>query len=434
MSFFLSKYWLEFILNNPFSENENLSSTALVKVEKLDIVRSSSDVDNSSSICDVKCVLTDSSTKSNCTVDKTLWSYCTQSNVESIDEPASYLFENAIILIISYSLNKLPDGTNSLVLKKFQTVGYMSQSNNNTNKKRIYQTNCTHRISDLRPNDSNKNVSIECILMDISEAKKFSHKSDMDGIVQRLLLRDSSGQTEMVIFGESTQRSDVQKLKRLKVYRIQNFGIKTAVTRFRIWSNEFQITYDLHLNEFTKFEELDIDPNQLATLKRTNDTNDDDDDDDDEHHSYKANKNSIEPMVKKTKSSQLDFVPLAYLISLRIGSYVNVLACIIRSDEQTTQIKLKSCTISKRIIDIVDSSNKIVCLTLWGKEAQDYKQCDKGSIVMLKEVRLTNYNGVSLTKDRKTVMVILDCEQANHSFMQEIQDLKNWWNFNKEKY
>jgi hypothetical protein len=412
MPFFLSFGSIQTLMNpKNFKLNDIISSNAVLRVNQ---VLNFND-EKTQELTNIQLVLFDGEKEHIFVVDKSLFSKC-------VAEPHSErIFVDAVIILKSYSIIERDEYKLVIQLNDFQTIGLdrvVETPKLNQNNTAQYQHGSSHFLAELKPSNIVKNHSVDVVIMEISEPKRFCKESDKDGIVQRLLLRDSSGQLEMVIFGELTQRSDIQKLKTMNVYRIKNFSVRTGIYKYRLWGAEFALNYDIHCQETTVFEPLGVIPDQVCSLKRVLDNDDDD-------------KPEINPSkTKRPKASSINFVQLSDLILHKVNSRLDVLAYIVQVDEnvRTKDFKKKGKLIDLQVrnAQLLDTSNKQVSLALWGQEAESFSVENIGSIIMLKQVRLSNFNGLSLTKDWDTIMTIVDPEGIKNSYMDEIVELREW--------
>ncbi|XP_028818893.1 replication protein A 70 kDa DNA-binding subunit isoform X1 [Denticeps clupeoides] len=109
---------------------------------------------------------------------------------------------------------------------------------------------------------------------------------------------------------------------------------------------------------------------------------------------------------------QCDFVPIAELESREKDSILDVIG-ICKSVEDVTRITTKnSREVSKRNIHLMDSSGKIITVTMWGAEAETFDGAGQ-PILAIKGARLSDFGGRSLsTLFSSTVMINPDIPEA----------------------
>ncbi|XP_014827839.1 PREDICTED: replication protein A 70 kDa DNA-binding subunit-like isoform X2 [Poecilia mexicana] len=93
---------------------------------------------------------------------------------------------------------------------------------------------------------------------------------------------------------------------------------------------------------------------------------------------------------------QCDFVPIGELENRDKDSIVDIIG-VCNSAEDVSRITTKtSREVSKRAISLIDTTGKVVTVTLWGEEAEKFD--DSGQpVVAIKGARLSDFRGISLT-------------------------------------
>ena len=109
------------------------------------------------------------------------------------------------------------------------------------------------------------------------------------------------------------------------------------------------------------------------------------------------------------------------------GSSLNIIAIISNVSQTCKNIKPKSSNfeIALRNFKIIDESKKEIPVALWGKQATDFK-LKVGTVIMLTNCKLTNFNGVSLSIQRETGLL----EILPEFEIEYAEKLRNWYSLN----
>ncbi|XP_028322869.1 replication protein A 70 kDa DNA-binding subunit-like isoform X2 [Gouania willdenowi] len=107
-----------------------------------------------------------------------------------------------------------------------------------------------------------------------------------------------------------------------------------------------------------------------------------------------------------------DFVPIAELENKDNNTIIDVIG-VCKSTEDVSRITTKaSREVSKRVINLIDTSGKMVSATLWGEEAEKFNGSEQ-PVVAIKGARLSDFGGRSLSVlFSSTVMVNPDIPEA----------------------
>ncbi|KAM4726414.1 replication protein A 70 kDa DNA-binding subunit-like [Anableps anableps] len=109
---------------------------------------------------------------------------------------------------------------------------------------------------------------------------------------------------------------------------------------------------------------------------------------------------------------QCDFVPIGELENQMKDSIIDIIG-VCKSAEDVSRITTKtSREVSKRAISLIDTTGKVVTVTLWGEEAEKFD--DSGQpVVAIKGARLSDFGGISLSAlFSSTIMVNPDMAEA----------------------
>ncbi|XP_023272389.1 replication protein A 70 kDa DNA-binding subunit isoform X4 [Seriola lalandi dorsalis] len=107
-----------------------------------------------------------------------------------------------------------------------------------------------------------------------------------------------------------------------------------------------------------------------------------------------------------------DFVPIAELENIDKDSIIDVIG-VCKSVEDVSRITTKtSREVSKRALNLIDTTGKVVAVTLWGEEAEKFDGSGQ-PVVAIKGARLSDFGGRSLSAlFSSTVMVNPDIPEA----------------------
>ncbi|XP_044078682.1 replication protein A 70 kDa DNA-binding subunit-like isoform X2 [Siniperca chuatsi] len=107
-----------------------------------------------------------------------------------------------------------------------------------------------------------------------------------------------------------------------------------------------------------------------------------------------------------------DFVPIAELENRDKDAIIDVIG-VCKSAEDVSRITTKtSREVSKRALNLIDTTGKVVTLTLWAEEAEKFDGSGQ-PVVAIKGARLSDFGGISLsTLFSSTVMVNPDIPEA----------------------
>eukprot|EP00667_Euglena_gracilis_P012717 EG_transcript_13077 len=89
-------------------------------------------------------------------------------------------------------------------------------------------------------------------------------------------------------------------------------------------------------------------------------------------------------------------VPIANLAHKEKNSNVDLCAVVTEVGEPTTIVTKAGESLRKRVITIADQSEAQVELTLWQESAENFR-CSPGDVVALKNVRISDWSGISLS-------------------------------------
>jgi hypothetical protein len=325
-----------------------------------------------------------------------------------------------------------------LVLERFRCIGHVDIPRLQAARPTIQ---ASHTLVHLRSSMFNCTWSVKCLLVKKTAVKDFKIKgSGVDSKVQRIQWRDPSGTLEMTIFGGHCDLPHIRELKENSVYLVENAKIKPVAVSTRAWPDEFTLTVDLQYVDKTKLTELSDEaaedylttpePELVASQpvqKRKRD--------DSPHEAQTA------PFVV---ANGLRLLSLMNLKFRAVGTKHNLLVVLLDFDEQVTKTTPSSRAADKdplslRRLRVADDSRcDPVKVTLWGYQADTFNRHTKykrGTIILFKDVELSNYGGISLSVRRDSSFEKI-CEAsepvADDTFaLEKIKALKKWWQDNK---
>lgn len=343
------------------------------------------------------------------------------------------IFETCVCIIDKYHYELDNDQTMQLVIDSFHTIGRAPSTH-------LCMPKATHTFAKLKVGMKEK-WSVEAVLIEKTGL-------NAQGTCQRMLWRDKYGGTvEMCSFYAQNNRHDVQSLKLMSVYRIENCNVAWPKHECRVWSKRgiVEYMYDLHCVQETQFIELPLDAEsfispkqqqqQHPNIKNNNDVHDDDDDDD---INSKARPVFVPAATTTTKTtttmaataaSSSSYVTLDQLLFHRKkNDLVDVIGIVCKYDRQTHASGKAGLCI--RRIYLTDESGLIVKCTFWGNEAKaSLKQVmENGTICIFNNARVAEFNGIYLSKDFNTQFSIIKADQF--SYMPEVVRLRSYWQHN----
>lgn len=180
---------------------------------------------------------------------------------------------------------------------------------------------------------------------------------------------DESGEIRITAFNNEVDKF-FSLLEQGKVYYISKATLKVANKQYTTLKNDYEMTLHAHSSIVPCTDCQDI------------------------------------PMV------QCDFVPIGELENRGKDDIVDIIG-VCKSAEHVSRITTKaSREVSKRAINLIDTTGKVVTVTLWGEEAEKFD--DSGQpVVAIKGARLSDFGGVSLSAlFSSTIMVNPDIPEA----------------------
>nr|CAH8848912.1 unnamed protein product [Trichobilharzia regenti] len=190
-------------------------------------------------------------------------------------------------------------------------------------------------------------------------------KQGRDGKLFNFTLVDESGEIRATAFNaEADKYYDLIEVN--KVYYVSRANLKAANKQFNTTNNDYEMS--LHADsQIIPCEDADT-----SSLPETH----------------------------------FNFVPIGKLDTQSPGSFVDIVGVVHECGEvQTITAKASQRELRKRELGLVDSSNCLVRLTLWGEEAENF---DGGNhpVVVVKAAKVSDFNGRSLSASGTSSIVV----------------------------
>jgi len=205
----------------------------------------------------------------------------------------------------------------------------------------------------------------------------------------RLKLTDGLSSIEMVAFHEFSDV--VNSLELNKWYMVKNVDLIKRIKKYSMWQAEISCIWDLRYRKGTEFKllrepEKKIESPALSLFNQ------------------KVGHETAFVAPQKSSIANNHTTRISDLITIKSGSFVNVLGIICVMKDQF--IKKFSNVSNKRDITIrnitlVDSSNALVDVAFWGKDAESFNY-QVGTVLMLRNVQVTDYAGITLSVTLKS--------------------------------
>ena len=261
-----------------------------------------------------------------------------------------------------------------------------------------------------------KNWKIKAILKKIGRLREFKKKTGESGHNVRYLFQDQSGYTELSVFNELTCK--VENLEIDKTYEISQGLIKYAKQSCLEWSTQLGLVpFEIVMTKETliiqsipeKSENIDSIPQKFEEASKQNSREQIEKFTDDNH------------LLIKEIYKKKNIIPLNHLLFRNVNDSINVIGIVTEFDLKIKKIVKNFRPLSVRNFSIIDKSDIIVKIALWGNEAEScHFEC--GEILMLTGCVITNFGGLSLSVVRATTITNLSKEVE----LPIVKDLKDW--------
>ncbi len=291
--------------------------------------------------------------------------------------------------------------TNTVVIcGNIQIVGLDLQSHES--EPSVYDVELKYlTIKDLQANLKNSCFKLKALLTKRSEIKHFTSPWNKSGCFARYQFSDCTGTIEMVAFNEFCT---LQKLD-LVIDRV--YCITAADTRIKkptcdAWTSSVGSDYEIVFTKNTEFLQLDESSESFIPAS-----------------SSICHTNSKPSSDKHTYSDT--FTELEDLGMLKLGSLVDVLGIVTAVDPLLKTIPRKNGAGKDLFIknfEISSRSKYSIRVAMWGLEAE-YCDIKCGQVFEMRKIKLTNYNGLSLSK-----LMISSIKDVSHVENEAVHQLK----------
>lgn len=300
----------------------------------------------------------------------------------------------------------------------------------------------THSISFLSKQSiltKNNTWCIEAKLTKMTPVREFTNRiTSNQGKVQRLQFTDNTGCIEAMAFDQQIN-SHTQALQIGYNYLVSNFELKKAKSTCQAWYEDKPVQVDIAVLSHTKIQlnnqksiltnnDVSIEDVDLAEI--SNDSNDSNMIEpcpavklniiDDRKNNFASENNKINE--DEEKKNDFSFKKLDQLKLLKCDTFVNVFGVVRLIQEMSTCRPKDKSPIKLRRITVCDETTNKMSVALWGKEAEEFN-LTIGAVIMFKNIKITDFGGVSLSvmRDTKCVEMLpfFDIEPANY--------LIKWW-------
>lgn len=199
-----------------------------------------------------------------------------------------------------------------------------------------------------------------------------------EGKVMSVDLVDESGEIRATAFNETAERLHRQ-FELDKVYFVSRCQVKTANKQFTSLKNDYEITF----RDDSEVEECMDGGQNLPKM-------------------------------------QYNFVTIAQLEQTEKDNLIDIIG-VVKSAGELTSITTRQTNrkVSKRDIQLVDKTDRVVSLTLWGAEAEAFDG-SKNPVLVIRGARVSDFGGRSLsTLSSSTLLVNPDLKEAH--------ELRGWF-------
>ena len=230
--------------------------------------------------------------------------------------------------------------------------------------------------------------------------KEFKNKNNgQEGQLKKLHLKDESGVIELIAFNKEIEK--INNLKIDNIYSIYNAEIKTCNQNYK---NELNMAkFELIVNKNTMIIEQ-----QQSSIEMTK-------------------RHDIKIPDELSNYRDQEFLNLQEIMAKKIGESVSILA-VVKFVEDLQKVSPKNKQpISLKNVFITDKSEIIVKVSFWGLDAENFNY-KKGNLLMLKNLKVGNYQGIQLSAQRETIITKVD--DFNNS---KAEELKHWWDQQNEE-
>lgn len=206
--------------------------------------------------------------------------------------------------------------------------------------------------------------AIKARIINKSDIKKFANAKG-EGKLFSCTCIDNSGEIRMTAFGDAVDKF-FDLVHEGRVYFISNAQVKIAKRQFGVKND-----YEIHLE-----------PTSLITLARDGAASD-------------------------VPNIRYNFVSISEIANMEKDSTCDIIG-IVRDAGEVSNIVAKTTgkNLSKRDLTVVDTSNCSIRVTIWGAQAENYRETEMYPIIAIKNARVGDYNGRTLSTSSNTTITI----------------------------
>ena len=279
-----------------------------------------------------------------------------------------------------------------------------------------------HTIAELNPNKfKNLNWRIIAMVTQIAPIRHFQNRiTGQPGQVFRFQIRDKSGQIECVGFNQIINLMGLDELSVNRLYSIQNCEIKLSKGTCKGWPNDVSSNSELIFDHKSTISLIETgqDESDLQLVQNTS----------------SENICQIQPIELKKENNIPKKTESVYRSALCLSSHLtllsdlinkparslhDVIAVLINLDSELKTIK-KSTELSLRNGTLLDKTGTQIGVAFWGLQAE-HCEFAEGSVILFKDILLTNFGGISLSVIKPTRLIKVD---SSHPIGSE---LLNWY-------
>jgi hypothetical protein len=341
---------------------------------------------------------------------------------------------------------------------------------------------CTHRLEQLNSCLNSSSWACRVYVSAISDKAEFKRQNGSCGKFSRVQLRDRNSQIEMILFMPYCDRIQFTSLEINSCYCLRGGDVIVSKPSLRKWPDDQMsagqkrrfksIGYDIRVNKDTiikKFPANLVEPEELSYVCRDATESEDEEaaasvdlseslaiinhsplPSNEAQNTSVCVKSSSVPLAAASTFNYPRRLLIKEIILKPTNSVITVLAILCELDEfdKTNVIKSKRFPerdINVRRVTIVDTSCVPLKVALWGTQAKNFN-LPVGTCILLKDAVLSNYNRVSLSVQRNTVIMsfgeysahegvsnqskinkrvgVIEAERLEEPFFNE---LVNWW-------
>jgi hypothetical protein len=255
-------------------------------------------------------------------------------------------------------------------------------------------------ISEINLNLNNQNWSVKLKLLKISMVKDFINKlSGVNGKFIRLQFGDRTGITEVVGFNDEVER--LSCLVENSFYILSNADIKASKSTLQAWEDTGCQTNELYMTKKTIIEQYSEKDQYFKIFTKP------------------AEKETPAPIDRKSSK----YCSLNELVVKKDNDIVTVIGIITLVEEMREITPKNKNPLNLRNFFITSIEKVTIKVAIWGKQAEEFS-FKAGNIIILSEVKVTNFGGVTLNIMWKSGIMKIENDWTH---IEEANKLRSWW-------